>query len=63
MGGTMKQIRTNITVTGETFIPKKAESAAKDTKSKDSSMKDEKAKDTKATKSTTKAMEENKPAK
>ena len=30
--GTMKQIRANITVSGETMIPKKAEAAAKDAK-------------------------------
>ena len=39
--GAMKQIRANISVTGETVVPKKAEPAAK-------AMKDEKAKDTKA---------------
>lgn len=38
--GTMKQIRANITVSGETMIPKKAEAPAK-------AMKDEKAKETK----------------
>lgn len=38
--GAMKQIRSNITVTGNTVIPKKAEPAAKDTKA--GAMKDEK---------------------
>lgn len=39
--GAMKQIRANITVTGNTVVPKKAEPAAKDTKA--GAMKDEKA--------------------
>lgn len=47
--GTMKQIRANISVTGDTVVPKKAEPAAK--------AKDDKAKDTKAA---TKAMEDTK---
>jgi len=38
--GAMKQIRSNITVTGNTVVPKKAEPAAKDTKA--GAMKDEK---------------------
>ena len=38
--GAMKQIRSNITVTGNTVVPKKAEPAAKDTKG--GAMKDEK---------------------
>ena len=38
--GAMKQIRANVTVTGNTVIPKKAEPAAKDTKA--GAMKDEK---------------------
>jgi competence protein ComEA len=39
--GAMKQLRPNITVTGNTVIPKKAEPAAKDSKA--GAMKDEKA--------------------
>ncbi len=45
--GAMKQIRSNVTVTGNTVVPKKAEPAAKDTKA--GAMKDEKSTSTTTT--------------